>query len=76
MPHIIVKIAAGRSDEQKHAIAAAVAAAIRSAAQVQDEAVSVSIEDVEPAEWAEQVFKPDITDKPAQLFKKPGYTPA
>ena len=40
-----------------------------------DDAVSVSIEDVAPKDWAEKVYRPDITDKPEQLYKKPGYNP-
>jgi 4-oxalocrotonate tautomerase len=35
----------------------------------------VSIEDVEPADWTEKVYKPDIMQKPATLYKKPGYDP-
>jgi 4-oxalocrotonate tautomerase len=35
--------------------------------------VSVSIEDVAPADWTEKVYLPDIVGKPTQLFKKPGY---
>ena len=26
-----------------------------------------------PDDWAEQVYKPDIANKPEQLYKKPGY---
>jgi 4-oxalocrotonate tautomerase len=37
--------------------------------------VSVSIEDVAPKDWAEKVYRPDIADKPGQLYKKPGYNP-
>ncbi|MCB8883194.1 tautomerase family protein [Acidisoma cellulosilytica] len=76
MPHIIVKIAVGRSDENKHLIATALTKAIMHSAQVPDEALSVSIEDFDPAEWGAKVFKPDIIDKPDLLYKKPGYTPA
>ena len=31
-----------------------------------DDAVSVSIEDVAPKDWAEKVYRPDIADKPEQ----------
>ena len=37
--------------------------------------VSVSIEDVAPDEWTDQVYKPDILEKPDTLYKKPGYNP-
>jgi len=26
-----------------------------------------------PQDWAEQVYKPDIVNKPETLYKKPGY---
>ena len=37
-----------------------------------EESVSVALEEVAPEEWAEQVCKPEILGKPAQLYKKPG----
>jgi 4-oxalocrotonate tautomerase len=40
-----------------------------------DDAVSVSIEDAAPKDWVEKGYRPDITDKPEQLYKKPGYNP-
>ena len=40
-----------------------------------DDAVSVSIEDVSPRDWTEKVYRPDIIEKPEQLYKKPGYRP-
>ena len=35
--------------------------------------VSVAIEDVEPADWTERVYEPDIIGKGDRLYKKPGY---
>ncbi|MCB8875293.1 tautomerase family protein [Acidisoma silvae] len=75
MPHVIVKLTTGRSEQLKQEIAAAVTAAVASSANLSDDLVSVSIEEFEQADWADKVFKPDITDKPATLYKKPGYTP-
>jgi 4-oxalocrotonate tautomerase len=40
-----------------------------------EDAVSVSIEDIAPADWTEEVFKPDILAKSDKLYKKPGYNP-
>ncbi len=40
-----------------------------------EDSVSGRIEDVEPRDWAEKVFKPDILGKPETIYKKPGYTP-
>jgi 4-oxalocrotonate tautomerase len=75
MPHVIVKLYSGRSELQKQEIAEEVAKAVMASAQCAERAVSVSIEDVEPDEWAETVYKPDIIGKPEQLYKKPGYDP-
>ena len=75
MPHVIVKLYAGRSAQQKARIAEAVTKAIMSSTQNAEASISVSIEDVEPSEWTEKVYKPDITGKPDTLYKKPGYTP-
>ena len=75
MPHVIVKLAAGRSRQQKDRIASEVTKAVMATADVGEDAVSVSIEDVEPGEWTEKVYRPDILGKPDTLFKKPGYDP-
>jgi 4-oxalocrotonate tautomerase len=75
MPHIIVKLYAGRSEQQKAEIAEAVAQAVMASAGSAERSVSVAIEDVAPEDWADKVYKPDILDKPDQLYKKPGYTP-
>ncbi len=75
MPHVIVKLFAGRSEAQKQQIAEAVARAVIASAGSSEAAVSVSIEDVDPEHWNETVFEPDIRGKAATLYKKPGYEP-
>lgn len=37
--------------------------------------VSVAIEDIEPKDWTEKVYVPDILAKPEKIYKKPGYNP-
>ena len=39
-----------------------------------EESVSVAMEEVKPNAWMDNVYKPDITGKPEQIYKKPGYT--
>jgi 4-oxalocrotonate tautomerase len=75
MPHVIVKLYAGRTEQQKAGIAEAVTQAIMASTGNAEETVSVSIEDVVPSQWAEKVYRPDIQDKPDTLYKKPGYEP-
>lgn len=76
MPHVIVKMYPGRSAAQKQALAEAVTAALVQSLGCKESAVSVGVEDVAEAAWAETVYAPDISAKPEQIFKKPGYGPA
>ena len=73
MPHVIVKMYAGQAVSQKKALAEEITRAVSKTLGYGDEAISVSIEDVAPKDWAEKVYRPDIADKPEQLYKKPGY---
>ena len=75
MPHVIVKLYAGRSDREKRHLASEVTRAVTTALSYGEDSVSVGIEDVEPMDWAEQVYKPDILGKPDTIYKKPGYDP-
>jgi 4-oxalocrotonate tautomerase len=75
MPHVIVKLLAGRTDQQKARIAEEVAKAIMTSTGNGENAVSVAIEDVERKDWTEQVYQPDIVGNWDRLFKKPGYDP-
>jgi 4-oxalocrotonate tautomerase len=75
MPHIIVKLQSGRSEQQKARIAEAVTKAIMTSANCAEESVSVSIKDVEASAWVETVYKPDIIGEADMLYKKPGYDP-
>ena len=75
MPHVIVKMYAGRSEQQKKQLAEAVTKAVTSTLQYGDESVSVAIEDVAPERWANDVYKPDILGNSAHTYKKPGYDP-
>ena len=75
MPHVVVKMYSGRSNQQKSSIADEVTKAIMKATHLGEESVSVSIEDVAAKDWAEKVYKPDIIGKRDSLYKKPGYNP-
>jgi 4-oxalocrotonate tautomerase len=75
MPHIIVKLFAGRSDGDKQKLAAALAKALTETLGSSDKSISVGIEDVTPENWGSQVYRPDIAGKPDTIFKQPGYDP-
>jgi 4-oxalocrotonate tautomerase len=73
MPHVIVKLHAGRSEKLKAKLAEAMTKAVKSALNSSEEAISVAIEDVKPEHWTETVYKPDILGKRETIYKKPGY---
>jgi 4-oxalocrotonate tautomerase len=73
MPHVIVKLWPGKSEQQKSQLAEAIANAVMTVLQYGEESVSVAIEEVKPEDWAEKVYKPDIQSKWDKLYKKPGY---
>jgi 4-oxalocrotonate tautomerase len=75
MPHVIVKLRSGRSEQQKARIADEVTKAVMASADCAEQSISVSVEDVEPDDWTEKVYKPDILGGPGKLYKKPGYDP-
>jgi 4-oxalocrotonate tautomerase len=74
MPHVIVKLWPGKSEQQKRRLAEAITRDVATVLSYGDESVSVALEEVTPAEWAEKVYRPDIVEKAATLYKKPGYT--
>lgn len=75
MPHIIVKIYKGRSGKLKSQLAAEITKTVVNVLGINESSVSVAIEDVEPSDWAENVFKKDILDNQEKIYKKPGYNP-
>ena len=56
-------------------MADAITQAVMANAGCAEAAVSVSIQDIEPDDWTEKVYRPDILGGPGRLFKKPGYSP-
>lgn len=73
MPHVILKIAAGKSDVQKQEIADALTNALTKVIECEDKFVSVAIEDIEIADWMSKVYKTEILDKPELIVRQPGY---
>jgi 4-oxalocrotonate tautomerase len=73
MPHVIVKLWPGQSEQEKARLADAIAKDVMDVLGYGEESVSVAMEEIEARDWAEKVYKPDIVNKPDQLYKKPGY---
>jgi 4-oxalocrotonate tautomerase len=75
MPHVIVKMYPGRSEQQKARLAGAIVKDVMAITNVGEDAVSVTIEEVKPGDWVEKVYKPDIVYGHGKVYKKPGYNP-
>jgi 4-oxalocrotonate tautomerase len=73
MPHIIIKLFPGRTEEQKETLTRRIVDIIEETAGVDENAVSVSFEEVAPEDWDELVVKPDIAERKDQVTKFPGY---
>jgi 4-oxalocrotonate tautomerase len=74
MPHVIVKLWPGKSEQQKARLAEAIVQDVMNILNNAEESVSIAIEEVKPRDWAEQVYQPDMVNNSAKLYKKPQYT--
>jgi 4-oxalocrotonate tautomerase len=75
MPHVIVKLYPGRTEEQKTKLADEIVKDVVAIAKCEEKSVSVAFEEIEKEDWAEKVYKPDILNKRDSLYKEPGYNP-
>jgi len=76
MPHVNVRMYAGRTEDDKQRLAEAIGQALTQVLGSSDRSISVAIEDVAPDDWMAEVYEPEITGKQDRLYKKPGYGPA
>ena len=74
MPHVIVKLWPGKSEQQKTRLAEEIVKDVMKVLNYGAESVSVAIEEVPARDWAEKVYEPDIVNNSEKLYKKPGYT--
>jgi 4-oxalocrotonate tautomerase len=73
MPHIIVKLWPGKTEQQKTLLAERI---VRDAMEILDsseDSLSVAMEEIKSEDWAEQVYRPEIVPQMSKLYKKPGY---
>ena len=75
MPHVIVKLYPGRSEEQKLKLAGEIIKDVVTIAKCDEKSVSVAFGEIEKEDWAEKVYKPDIRNVRGSLYKEPGYNP-
>jgi 4-oxalocrotonate tautomerase len=73
MPHVIVKLWPGKSDNQKSRLVDAITRDVTDVLDYGDDAVSILFDEVAPNDWSERVHKPDILGRWNDLAKQPGY---
>jgi 4-oxalocrotonate tautomerase len=74
MPHVIVKLWPGKSEQQKVRLAEKIVEDVTTVLNYGEESVSVAFEEFDSQDWAEKVYQPDIVRNSDRLYKKPGYT--
>ena len=67
MPYIAVK-AYPRDEEAKKALVEKLRETVMEVWGVPEKAVSISIEEVQPEDWEEKVFKPEILDHKEKMY--------
>lgn len=75
MPHVIIKLWPGKTEEQKQKLTDAIVKDMVSITDCKESSISVAFEEVDPDDWAEDVYRPDILEGEDKLYKKPGYDP-
>ena len=75
MPHVIVKLWP-KPEAQKRVLADAIMQSVVQHLGYGEDAVSVSFEEIAPADWTEKVYMPDIVNGAGTLYNKPGYGPS
>lgn len=73
MPHISVKLWTGKTEAEKKKLAEELTKTAMSLLGNGEESFSVAIEDIEPNEWKEKVYMPEIVGRKEKLYKQPGY---
>ena len=73
MPHIIVKLWPGKTDQQKSELTDAIVEDVTRILGYGEESVSVAMEEIAAKDWRAQVYEPDILAQRDRLTKQPGY---
>lgn len=76
MPHVVVKMYPGRTEDQKQRLTEAIVRDVVEIAKCAETSVSVAIVEVSPDDWTDKVYTPDILNSGHPMYKAPGYAPA
>jgi 4-oxalocrotonate tautomerase len=69
MPHVIVKLWPGKTDDQKNKLAGKITQAVVETMNITEDVISVGIEDIPQERWEEEVRKPEIIAKQNTIYK-------
>ena len=73
--HVVVKPAPGSSEEKRYQLAEEIVKDVMRILDRKEEVISVALEEVDPEDWTDKVYIPDIQGKWNLLYKRPGYNP-
>jgi 4-oxalocrotonate tautomerase len=73
MPHIALKMFPGKTEEQKREFTAKIVEAAMTILGSSEASLSVTITEVNPADWEATVYGPEISAAESALYKRPGY---
>lgn len=73
MPHVVVKLYPGLTEESKTKIAQEITKVINVNAEKPEEYISVDIKEVPEDVWMKEVYDAEIKPNFDHLYKKPGY---
>jgi 4-oxalocrotonate tautomerase len=74
MPHVIVKLWPGKTEQQKIRLAEAITKDVMDILHYGEQSLSVAMDEIQSQDWVEQVYKRDIKNKSDQLYRKPRYS--
>lgn len=74
MPHVSIKCYPGKTAEEKKKLAEKIAKDIMEIFKVEEDGISVTIQDIQKEEWEKEVWRKEIVGKEELLYKSPGYS--
>tara|TARA_B100000676_G_C18081931_1_gene851907 strand:+ start:972 stop:1238 length:267 start_codon:yes stop_codon:yes gene_type:complete len=74
MPHVIVKLWPGKTEEQKKELTQKIVDAVHTSLGNGLHSISVGFEEISSENWKEEVYDKDIKNGPGTIYQEPGYT--
>jgi 4-oxalocrotonate tautomerase len=73
MPHVVIKMYPGTTEEQKIKLAEEITKVFMNVANKPESSVSIAIEEIAKNDWMKKVYDTEISPNLEKLYKKPGY---